>query len=223
MSRDLWGEALIILVLILVNGLLSASEIAMVSVRRSHLVQHAEEGEPDAQAALRLLKNPGRFLATIQAGITLTGFFASAAGALSFVVVLADLLRTVPNAAVASAAEFLAIVAVTIVISFFSIVFGELVPKHLAIRYAETITLAVARPIEWLAVAAGPLVTVLTVSSTGVLRLLGQGKAVAAERPSVTEADLRIMFDVAATEGEVEEREVQMLHRVFEFTDKLAR
>ncbi len=223
MSPDLWGQALVILALILVNGLLSASEIALVSVRRTHLMQHADEGEPDAQAALRLLKNPSRFLATIQTGITLTGFFASAAGALSFVAVLADMLRAAPYAAVAGAAEFLAVILVTLVISFISILFGELVPKHLAIRYAETITLAVARPIEWLSKAAGPLVAVLTFSSSVVLRLLGQGKAMSAERPSVTEADLRIMFDVAANEGEVEEREVQMLHRVFEFTDKLAR
>jgi putative hemolysin len=215
-------EVLIILILVLINGLLSASEIALVSVRRTHLTQQAEEGEPDAEAALRLLRNPARFLATIQAGITLTGFFASAAGALSFVAVVSAALRTVPLEIVAQGADLLALVIVTIAISFVSILFGELVPKHLAIRYAQAITLAVARPIEWLAFALTPVVAVLTASSGLVLRLLGQGGAVSEQRPAVTEADLRIMFDVAVSEGDVEAREVQMLHRVFEFTDKLA-
>ncbi len=217
----LFGEMLLIFVLVLLNAFLAASEIALVTARRSYLALRAEE-DPDAAAALRLVENPSRLLATVQVGITLAGFFASAVGALSFVVIVSDVLERVPWEPVQTWSETIAIIAVTLVISFVSIVFGELIPKRLAIHYADQISLAIARPIEWLAVATAPIVGILSGSANLLLRVFGI-RDLRTGQASVTEADLRFMFDVAAKEGEVELSEIKMLHRVFEFTDRLAK
>ncbi len=222
MSSELLMQAVLVVVLVAVNAFLAAAEIALVSVRRPRL-QQLEDKDPDAASALRLLGDMGRFLATIQVGITVVGFLASAVGAVSFVIVLSNLLARVPLLLVQQLQEPIAIVLVTVFISFVFIIFGELVPKRLGIVYAESITLGLARPIEWLARATSPIVALLTGSANIVLTIFGQGKALSEVRPQVTEVDLRLLFDVAATEGEVEEREAKMLHRVFEFTDKLAR
>ncbi len=216
-------QSTIILLLLVANGLMVASEIALVSASRPHLIRKAEQ-DPDAAAALRLLGTPTRFLATIQVGITVTGLFASAVGTLSFHQALSDLLQRSDMDFLSHNADTVSLVTVTLMISFVTVVVGELVPKQVGIRYADRITLFVARPVEWMEVAAGPLVWMLNTSATGLLKVIGLGRvSEASEKPSVTEADLRVMFDVAATEGDVEEREVRMLHRVFELTDRLAR
>ena len=182
----------------------------------------ADQGNPNALAAVRLLKNTSRFLATIQVGITLAGFFASAEGAVSFVDPVSEAFAASEISFFRDYRDTFAIVLVTLPISFLNIIIGELVPKNLGIRFAEPIALAVARPLVWLSVAISPLITLLSATSDLVLRLMGQGKAMSEQRPVVTEADLRMMFDVATTEGDVEEREAEMLHRVFQFTDRLA-
>ncbi len=223
MDADLLLQAGLVLLLLIVNGFLSGSEIALISVRRTRLSQLAAAGEPDADAALRLLSDPSRFLATIQVGITIAGFFAVAIGSVGFVDVATRLFEMIPIDWVQRSADILAVVLVTLVISFVSVVMGELVPKQLAIRHAEVITLAVARPLEWLAKALHPFVVTLSASGRALLWLMGQGNTLQDDRPTVTELDLRMMFDVAATEGEVEELEATMLHRVFEFTDRLTK
>ena len=217
MDRDLLLQGGLILLLLAVNGSLAASEIALISVQRMRLLQLSEQDAPDAQAALRLLQNPGRFLATIQVGITFAGFFAVAVGTVSYVMVLTDFLMRIPIVWVQQSADPLAVVIVTLTLSFLSVVLGELVPKQLAIRYAEGITLLAARPLEWIATILGPLIGLLTLSGHAVLWLVGQGRTISEQRATVTEADLRLLFDVAATEGEVEALEAKMLHRVFEF------
>ncbi|MSQ09883.1 MAG: HlyC/CorC family transporter [Dehalococcoidia bacterium] len=221
MGNDLFAESLLIVVLLAINALLAASEIALISASRPRLIRQSE-ADADAKAALRLLGNPERFLATIQVGITISSFFASAVGALSFVLALDKLLQGSGLGILREYSNGIAVVAVTLLLSFLSVVFGELIPKRLAIRYADRVTLAVARPMEWVAAAVNPLVAVLNFVARIVLTLIGQGKIVDEVRPSVTEADLRIMFDVATSEGDVEEREARMLHRVFELTDRQA-
>ena len=146
MDRDLLLQGGLILLLLAVNGCLAASEIALISVQRMRLRQLSEQDAPDAQAALRLLQNPGRFLATIQVGITFAGFFAVAVGTVSYVMVLTDFLMQIPVVWVQQSADPLAVVIVTLTLAFLSVVLGELVPKQLAIRYAEGITLLAARP-----------------------------------------------------------------------------
>lgn len=221
MGSDLIGESLLILVLLAINALLAASEIALISASRPHLIRKSEE-DADAKAALRLLGNPERFLATIQVGITIAGFFASALGALSFVQALDGLLKSTNVGLLQEYSNGVAVFGVTLMLAFVSVVFGELIPKRLAIRYADQLTLVVARPMEWVAAAVNPVVAVLNFVARIFLTVIGQGKIVDEARPAVTEADLRVMFDVATSEGDVEEREARMLHRVFELTDRQA-
>lgn len=221
MTGELLTQIAIIVVLMLINGLMAASEIALVSASRPHLIRKSDE-DPDAKAALRLLEDPSRFLATIQVVITVAGFFASAVGAVSFDLVLTEFLKGTGVAFLQEHADVIAVVIVTLLLSFVQVVFGELVPKRLAIAYANGVALVVARPLEWVAKAATPVVVVMNFSARVVLTLLGQGKVMDDARPAITEADLRVMFDVAANEGDVEQREARMLHRVFEHTDRLA-
>src|SRR3990167_4265278 len=135
---SLLAEIFLIVALIAVNAVLAASEIALVSARKPRFVQLAQQKNRNAEAALRLLGNTGRFLATIQVGITVAGFFASAVGAVSFVLVFSSFLDRIPVSFIQQGSEALAVIAVTLLISFVTIVLGELVPKHVAIRYAET-------------------------------------------------------------------------------------
>ena len=154
--------------------------------------------------------------------INVAGFFASAVGAVSFDHVVDEWFKGSDIGFIAQNADTLAVVVVTLVLSFVQVIFGELVPKRLAIAYADSLALVVARPLEWIAVASTPVVWLMNTSARLVLTLVGQGKVMNdEERPAVTEADLRVMFDVAASEGDVEAREARMLHRVFEHTDRL--
>lgn len=203
-------------VLILLNAFFAASEIAIVSSRRS-LMKHLaeEEGNEAAAVVLRLTDNASRFLATIQVGITLAGFFASAVSAVSLVVLLADWLRVLPVPLVADNSSLVAFVLATTAISFVTLILGELVPKNLAIQRAEAIALAVARPIDLLATLAAPVVLILTGSSNLILRLLGSERR--ARFPSITEEEIRSIVDTAEEEGVVDAAEREMIHGIFDF------
>jgi len=205
-------------VLILINAFLAASEIAIVSVRKTRVKQLAEEQEhPAAKAVLRLTENPSRFLATVQVGVTVAGLFASAVGAISAVALLSSALRQVPVGFVAGQSDAISFIVVTLTIAFFTLVFGELVPKSLAIQSADRIALAVARPIELLSRLLGPVVAVLTFSTNIVLALFGSGER--ARLPSVTESEIRSIVDAAAEEGVVEPSERDMIEGIFDFGD----
>src|SRR5947207_13203880 len=122
-----WLEYLVLILLVLLNAFFAASELAIVSARKTRIRQMAESGSRRARAVLRLSDNPGRFLATIQVGVTLTGFFASAFGAVSLVSAMEGLLKQ--SEFLAPAASTLAFILVTVLIAFFTLIFGELVPK----------------------------------------------------------------------------------------------
>lgn len=191
------------------------------SARKTRIRQLAEEENRSAQAVIRLTENPSRFLATIQVGVTLAGFFASAIGAVSAVVLLSQLLAAVPVPAIADNASAVALVVVTVAIAFLMLIFGELVPKNLALQDAERLSLVVARPIEWLAVITGPLVIALTFTTNGILALLGSKEK--ARVPSVTEDEIRAIVDVAEEEGVVDEEERDMIQGVFDFGETKVR
>ena len=202
--------------LILLNAFFAASEIAIVSVRKTRIKQLAEdERNPGALAILRLTESPGRFLATIQVGVTLTGFFASALGAISAVALLADVLSRVPVGFIAHAANPIALILVTLAIAFFTLILGELVPKNLAIQYAEQISLSVARPIEWIASLSSPMIFVLTGTTNLILAIFRSEHR--AQLPSITEDEIRSMVEVAEEEGVVEPSEGEMIQGIFDF------
>lgn len=221
MTTEVLVQVGVIALLILINAFLAGSEIAIVSVRKSRIRQLAEEGVRAARTVLRVAENSSRFLATIQVGVTLAGFFASAVGAIALVIPLSDLLRATPIAAVSASADALALVVVTLLISFVTLVFGELVPKNLAIHYAEGISLRVARPIEALAALTMPLVAVLTFATNLVLRLFGVRER--AMLPHVTEDEIISMVDAGEEEGVIHPFEGQMIRGVFDFGDTVVR
>ncbi|MHB1007398.1 MAG: hemolysin family protein [Chloroflexota bacterium] len=221
MTNDILIQVAIIFVLILLNAFLAASEIAIVSVRKSRIKQLAEDGSRPAKTVLRIVGNTGRFLATIQVGVTVSGFFASAVGAVSLVVPLAAALRTVSFAPIAQSAEPVALVLVTILISYVSLILGELTPKNVALRHAESISLRVSGPIELFSRLASPLVGLLTGSTNVVLRLIGVRER--ALIPQVTEDEIISMVDAGEEEGIIQPFEREMIRGVFDFGDTVVR
>ncbi len=216
-----WFEYLLILGLILLNAFFAASEIAIVTVRKSRVRQLADEGRGAARSILRLTENTSRFLATIQIGVTLTSFFASAFGAVSLAKFFESWFKTIPVEFIQNSAPTLAFTIVTILIAFLSLVFGELVPKTLAIEGAEPIALAVARPIEILAKITGPIITALTAITNFWVRLLGGRRR--ATLPSVSQEEIVSMVETGHEEGVLEKQESDMIGRVFDFSDRQAR
>ena len=208
----------VVVLLILIGGFFAASEIALITVRRSRLTQLADEGDNNARLARRLTEDPSRFLATIQIAITFLGFLAGAIGASAFSGYLADLIDEIPIPFIQNAADEIAFVIVTLVIALASIVVGELVPKTMALNFPERLALFVARPIAWLQVVVGPIVWFVSRLSTFLVRLLG-GR----EKPQggyLSTEELKLLVETGSEEGSIEEEEKEMIHGVIELGDK---
>ncbi len=212
------GEIAIILVLILANGVFAAAEIAVVSARRGRLEQEAERGRYGAQVALDLAENPNHFLSTVQVGITLIGTLAAAFGGARLAQVVAGLLETVP--ALASYAQSIALGLVVILISYISLIIGELVPKRLALQSAEGIAIRLAPLMRFLGRLTGPIVGFLTFSSEMVLRLLGRQNV---EETPITEDDVLALVREGTEEGSLEAAEADLISSVFTFTQRTVR
>ena len=206
-------EILIILLLILLNGLFAMSEIAFISARRSNLEMQARQGSASARQALKLARDPDRFLSTIQIGITLigilTGIYSGDALAGKAGAELARL--GIPIATATLAAQF----AIVIVVTYLTLIFGELVPKRIGMNAAERMAKIMARPMRLLAAAASPFVWLLSKSTAGVTRLLGLREA----ETKVTEAEIRSIIQEGAEDGEVQQVEQQIVGRVFSLGD----
>lgn len=214
-------ELVLIAVLIGFNAFLAASEIAVVSVRRSQLRAWAEEGNTAAARVLRLVEDPARMLSTVQVGITLSGFFTSAVGAVALVRVVAAGLGVLSPPLSEAQLTGLALVLVTTGLSFLSIVFGELVPKTVAVQHAGRLALFVARPIELLAVLAHPVVVVLTGTTNLILRLFGLPARAAL--PGITREELLALLEEAEDEGQVSASEAEMVEEAFELRETTVR
>lgn len=210
-------DATFILVLILCNGLLSMSEMALVSARRNRLQQEASRGSHSAEAALRLVGEPSGFLAAVQVGITLVGVLAGAFGGANIAEVIAASLTQVPLTFVAEHASAVALGLVVCGITFLSIVFGELIPKRVALARAETIAMLVARPIEWLALVSRPVVRILSVTTDTFVRLFGFWHH---EAPSVTDDDLRSLVEEGTRTGVIEKEEETIIKRTLVLGDR---
>lgn len=208
-------ELLFILALILMNGFFAMSELAVISARRARLQSMAEQGSRTARSALHLLETRGRFLSTVQVGITLIGIFAGAYGERSLAAPLSAWLSEIPPLAPYS--DALALVIVVAVITYLSLILGELVPKQLALANAERVAALVARPMQLLSVAFTPLVVLLDVSSRVVLRLMGRH---AEPRQKVTDEEIRMLLAEAAETGVVEHAERDMIGAVMRLADR---
>ena len=208
-------EALIILALIAFNGLLAMSEIALVTSRRVRLQQAAEKGDAGAQAALKLAEDPTRFLSTVQVGITLVSVVAGAFGGVRIAARVAPWLEETGLGQGASG--IIAYVSVIGLITYLSIVFGELVPKRIGLHAPERIAGLMVRPMRVLAWVGAPFVTLLSASTSTVLRLLGLKEA---QDTNLSEEELRLMIGMSAETGTVATEEAELLDRVFHFGDR---
>jgi len=190
----MWTEIAIVLALILANGLFSGAEIAIIALRKSRLDQLVEEGRAGARSVLALREQPERFLATVQIGITVVGAAAAVVVGASLAARLTPALQRVSW--IGSGAEDVALAIAIALVSYLSLVFGELVPKSLALRASETYALLVARPLRALAWVARPLVWLLTRSSNAVLRPLGDSTSFTEARLSADELQQRAWWSL---------------------------
>lgn len=208
-------EIIIILILLFANGLFSMSELAVVSARKPRLQRRAETGDRRAEAALRLAAEPNDFLATVQIGITLVGILAGAFGGATLAGKLVPVLQQ--SAPLAPYAESLAFGLVVLVITYLSLVIGELVPKRLALGHAEGIARLVAKPMQRLSKISAPVVRLLTTSTDLLLRLFGVRPS---GEPEITEDEIRILLRQGAQAGVVEEAERRMVENIFHLGDR---
>ena len=215
--QELFYEALLIAILILLNGYLAGTEIAVVTARKSQIKQLAESGNRNAKIFLKLKEEPDRFLATIQIGITSVGVLASAVGGAAAVKVIKPALQMAPLKAISIAAEPIAIGIVVVIITYFSVIFGELVPKSIALMHPETIGLWTARTIEAFSKITTIFVKTLTFSTALVLRPFGRKPYT--ERAYITEEEVKMLIKEGRKHGVFESTEEKILQSVFEFTD----
>lgn len=209
-------KIILLFVLILVNAFFAMSEIAIISLNDNKIEKMASEGHKKAQQLLRLTSNSSRFLSTIQVGVTLAGFLTSASASQSFAKMLADALVTVipvPYSVISG----ISVILITVIISCFSLVLGELAPKRIAMQVPEKISFAVVGPLLFIAAAAKPVVRFLSFSTNCVVRLLGFDPN--ADEEEVTEEEIRMMVDVGEEKGVIEESQKTMINNVFEFDD----
>ncbi len=211
-------ETLVILLLIIVNGVFSMSELALVSVRRARLAVLQRKGVAGATVAMRLAEDPQRFLPTVQVGITLVSILSGVFGGARIGHHLAEYIVGYPY--VGPIAEPLALGVVVVAITYLTMVLGELVPKQLALRRPELIASRVARPIAWLARVAGPAVWLLSRSSALILQLFGLNRA---PQQTVTEEELKALLAEGAQAGVLENEERDMIERVLRLADKPVR
>jgi magnesium and cobalt exporter, CNNM family len=214
-------ELLGIVVLILANGFFSAAEISIVAVRKSRLAQLSSEGRSVASIVTALKDDPSRFLATVQVGVTVVASMASVIGGAAAVRYLEPLVHAALPQMLSHWAEFVALTLTVVLISYFTLVVGELVPKSMALAHSERLACLAARPINRLSQFAHPLVKLLTLSTDAVLWLFGQQAK--AEEAFVSEEEVKHMVREGARHGIFDEAERQLIHSVFEFTDTSVR
>lgn len=213
--NSLTTEILILVLLILTNGLFSLSEMAVVSARRVRLQQRAEEGNRGAKIALNLAMQPTRFLSTVQIGITLIGILSGAFGGATIAETLAAYLAQYP--ALEPYSEAIGVGIVVTVITYFSLVIGELVPKRLALNNAERIATSVAPLMQFVSMLAKPFVSLLSASTELFVRLL---RIKPTSEPSVTEEEVKILIEQGRETGVFEDVEQEIVERVFRLSDR---
>lgn len=207
-------EILFVLVLVLFNGLFAMSEAALISARSARLQEMAGNGDVRAQAASDLIDEPNLFLSTVQIGITLVGVLAGAFGGATIAVPLAVIIEGIPL--LTPYASIVSVGIVVVVISYLSLILGELVPKRLALGNPEKVASTVARPMRLLSRLASPVISFLSFSTDTVLKIL---RVRPGEEPPVTEAEIGILIEQGARAGVFEEAEKNMVERIFRLGD----
>jgi len=222
LDTPIGGLLLIQIVLIAINAFFAAAEIAVVSLSETKLRHQAEEGDKKAAKLLKMVLEPSGFLSTIQIAITLAGFLGSAFAADNFAEPLVDLIvkKWGFTAIPLGTLKTLCVVLITLILSYFTLVLGELVPKRVAMKKPEGVARAVCGIISGVAVGVKPVVWLLTKSVNGVLRLFGIDPA--ADEENVTEDEIRMMVDMGEEKGAIESNERDMIENIFEFNNMAA-
>lgn len=212
-------KIVILFVLIFVNAFFAMSEIAVISLNDNKIDKMAEAGNKKAKQIKKLTESTSAFLSTIQIGVTLAGFLTSATAAQSFAVLLTDalaktaLVDVIPVGIVSGAST----VVITLIMSYFSLVLGELVPKKIAMQKSEKVSFAVAPVLLFTARVTRPAVKLLSLSTNGILRLIGIDPH--ADEETLTEEEIRMMVDVGGEQGVIEDVQKEMIDNIFEFDD----
>ena len=213
------SQLIFLFILILLNAYFAATEIAFISLNDAKIEKQAKDGNKKAKQIQKMLKNPSKFLETIQIGITLAGFLSSAFASDAFAGMLAPVLNEwMPFISIATW-QNISIVIITIILSFFTLVFGELVPKRLAMKYYEKISFATIGVIKGISVVTAPFVKLLTWSTNLVSKIFGVGEQ---EEEIVTEEEIKMMVNQGEEKGSIEENEKELINNVFEFNDIIA-
>ncbi|MGN0539019.1 MAG: hemolysin family protein [Candidatus Fimenecus sp.] len=212
-------KIVILFALILVNAFFAMSEIAVISLNDNKIEKMAESGNKKAKQIKKLTESSSSFLSTIQIGVTLAGFLTSATAAQSFAVMLADaisktaVVKVIPISVISGFST----VVITLIMSYFSLVLGELVPKKIAMQKSEKMAFMAAPVLTFVAAATRPVVKFLSLSTNGVLRIMGIDPH--ADEETVTEEEIRMMVDVGGEKGVIEDSQKEMIDNIFEFDD----
>ena len=216
----MWPDILLIIIFIVINGFFAAAEIAVVATRRIRIRKLVEEGNKNALILQKFKEEPDRFLATIQIGITLAGVIAAAIGGATAVKVIKPAIQEIPVKPIAASAEAVSIGIVTLVITYFLLIFGELIPKSIALTNPERIGLKTAKLVEVFSKASFVFVRIMTFSTNILLKPFGKktytGRA-------ITEEEVRMLIREGGEQGIFEPTEQALIHSVFEFTDMSAK
>ena len=213
------NQIAVLIVLILLNAYFAASEIAFISLNDAKVEKQAKEGNKKAKQIAKMLKNPSKFLATIQIGITLAGFLSSAFASDAFADRLSPILNNwIPILGI-DAWRTISILLITIILSFFTLVFGELVPKRLAMKYYEKISYGTIGVIKTISIITAPFVKLLTFSTNIISKIFGVQEN---EEEIVTEEEIKMMIDEGEEKGTIDQEEKELLNNVFEYNDTVA-
>ena len=214
----MFSKILVLIILTLVNAFFAAAEMAYVSLNDAKIDKQAKEGNKKAKSIQKMLKDPSKFLSTIQIGITLAGFLSSAFASEAFASELAPILNNLVPQISVGVWNGISIVIITIILSYFTLIFGELVPKRLAMKYSEKIAFGTVGIIKTISTIASPFVKFLTLSTNIVSKIFGVSEH---EEEVVTEEEIRMMVDVGEEKGTIDSTEKEMINNVFEFDDKI--
>lgn len=217
MDGDIAGSIILQIVLIAINAIFACVEIAVVSVNDTKLEKMVSDGNKKAMRLQKLTSQPSRFLATIQVAITLSGFLGSAFAADNFSEPLVAWLVSIGTPIPEKTLDTIAVVLITLILSYVTLIFGELVPKRVAMQKTESIALGLSGMITAVSKIFAPLVWLLTASTNGVLRLLGIDPNQQEEQ--VTEEEIRMMVDAGSEKGAIDCEEKELIQNVFEFND----
>lgn len=215
----MFSQIAVLVVLILLNAYFAASEIAFISLNDAKIEKQAKEGNKKAKQIYKMLKNPSKFLATIQIGITLAGFLSSAFASDTFADKLAPMLNNLLPMLGTDTWRTISIILITILLSFFTLVFGELVPKRLAMKYYEKVSFGTIGVIRGISFITAPFVKLLTFSTNVISKIFGVKEN---EEEIVTEEEIKMMIDEGEEKGTIDQEEKELLNNVFEFNDTTA-